>query len=449
MTEQVSAIVARARRFVVQDLWTIDLKPGSWIGFATRALQLGVMVTRGFVRDHLLLRASALTYVTSLSVIPILAVALSIVRIFDPENTLARTAVEYLAAGSPSAQDKLLELIRGANIAGLGSVGAAGLFVSSILALRHLEMTMNSIWGVRKDRTLGRRFTDYLAVIVVVPILLGTALSLGASMASDPILGWLLGLPTFASLYSVGLAHAPKLFLLMGFTFIYWFFPNTKVRFPAAFFAGILATILFLIAQSAYLGMSIGVAKYSALFGGFAALPLLFVWLYICWAIVLLGAEFSFALQNLTHYRLEVQSERLTLADFEALGIHIAIEVARGFRDRELAPSDEELAESLEVSVRAARTVLDRLDRSQILCLSASEVDPGYRLGRPAEKIRISDVLVALRGERRSEYLDTQQACDRAVDSLMTEIERGQASVSESLTLADVLEKIPEPQTTA
>lgn len=445
MTEQVDAVMARARRFISQDLWNVDISSGRLFGFATRILQLSVMITQGFVRDHLILRASALTYVTLLSVIPLLAVALSIVRIFDPNNNLATTAVEYLAAGSPEAQSQILEMIRSANIAGLGSVGAAVLFVSSIFALRHLETTMNSIWGVRKDRTIARRFTDYLAVIVVVPLLLGLAISLGASMASDPILGWFLEIPSFASLYDLGLAHVPKLFLLLGFTFIYWFFPNTNVRFPSAFFAGLLAMMLFLSAQKAYLGLNIGVAKYSALYGGFAALPLLFVWIFVCWAIILLGAEFSFAYQNLSHYRLEVQSEDLSPSDFEALGIHIAVEVGRGFRDREPAPSDEDLAERLNVSVRAARSAISRLEIAQVLCLSASEESPGYRLGRPAEKIRIADLLKALRGQRRNQRTGgTDEDRERVVEDLVRELEQGLASVSESRTLADVLTKIPE-----
>ena len=117
----------------------LPIWPGSLVGFATRTLQLAIMVGEGFVRDQLLLRASALTYVTALSIIPLLAVAFSIVRLFDPNNALAVTAVEFVAAGSPDAQATMLKLLDGADIVGLGSLGAGVLFISSILALRHLE----------------------------------------------------------------------------------------------------------------------------------------------------------------------------------------------------------------------------------------------------------------------------------------------------------------------
>ena len=168
VNSSVRSRVERARKFLLHDLWRLDLRAGSFIGFATRTLQLSIMVGEGFVKDQLLLRASALTYVTALSLIPLLAVAFSIVRLFDPDNTLAGTAVEFIAAGSPDAQATMLKLLDSADIVGLGSLGAAVLFVSSILALRHLETTLNSIWGIRKDRSLARRFSDYLAVVVVV-----------------------------------------------------------------------------------------------------------------------------------------------------------------------------------------------------------------------------------------------------------------------------------------
>lgn len=448
MSISVAQRIDRARQFMLQDLWSLDLRPGSFLGFVTRTLQVIMMVGQGFVKDQLLLRASALTYVTALSVIPLLAVALSIVRLFDPNNRLAATAVEYIAAGSPEAQSIMLELIVGANIVGLGSLGAAVLFVSTIFALRHLETTLNSIWGVRKHRGIARRFADYLAVIIVVPLFTGVAMSLGASLGSDPMLARLFEVPGFPLLYEMGLKHAPELFLLIGFSFIYWFFPNTQVKAVSALLGGGLAAVLFSVAQQSYVGMSIGAAKSSALYGGFAALPLLFVWLYVCWAIVLLGAEFSFAHQNRDYYRLEVQSQSMCPAEVETLGFHLAVEVARCFRDRReeaLAPGAEELANGVGASVRAVREILDKLEDKGILSLcSVGGKDEGYRLGRPAERIQISELVVALRGDRAEIEDELRTPVNKVVDEMIVELDRATRSFSNRSTLADVLAKIPE-----
>ncbi|MCH7867988.1 MAG: YihY family inner membrane protein [Myxococcales bacterium] len=438
--------IARVRRFLVHDLWQIDLRPGSFVGFATRALQLMIMVCEGFVRDHLLLRASALTYVTALSLIPLLAVAISIVKLFDPNNTLAVTAVGYIAAGSPDAQATMLKLLGSADIVGLGSFGAAVLFISSILALRHLEKTLNSIWGVRKDRGIARRFSDYLAVVVVAPLFTGVAMSLGATLQSDPAVAWLLEVPGFALFYEKGLRHAPEFFLLVGFSFIYWFFPNTRVNAKSAILGGALAAVLFSVAQQTFVGLSVGAARYNALYGGFAALPLLLSWLYVCWAIILLGAEFSFAHQNQDHYRLEVQSGSLNAAEVETLGLQLAVEVARGFRDDTAAPTAEGLANGVGASVRAVREVLGLLEAQGILSVCALEGDDeGYRLGRPAERILVSDLLEAIRGSRGELDKALQTPLNRVVCEMIGDLDRATASYAASHTVAEILDKIPEP----
>ncbi|MFT5443062.1 MAG: membrane protein, partial [Myxococcota bacterium] len=429
----------------LEDLWSVDLRPGSFLGFLTRTLQVVIMVGEGFVRDQLLLRASALTYVTALSVIPLLAVAFSIVRLFDPNNNLAVIAVEYIAAGSPDAQGTLLELIGGANIVGLGTVGAITLFVSSVFALRHLETTLNSIWGVRKDRGMARRFSDYLTVIIVAPLFTGAAMSLGASLESDPMLARMLEMPGMAIFYEMGLRHAPEFFLLIAFSFIYWFFPNTHVHAKSALVGGALAAVLFSLAQQGYVGLNIGAARSSAVYGGFAALPLLFVWLYVCWAIILLGAEFSFAHQNRDHYRLEVQSGTLCTAEVEALGLHLAVEVARTFRDNSVVPTSEDLANGVGASVRAVREVLDLLEAGGVVSLCVGEDrEDCYRLGRPAERITITDLLMALRGSRTQIEQSVTTTSSPAVADMIAELDNATSSFASNHSLADVLAKIPE-----
>jgi membrane protein len=244
----------------------------------------------------------------------------------------------------------------------------------------------------------------------------------------------------------MGLRHAPELFLLIAFSFIYWFFPNTRVNAGSALLGGALAAVLFSIAQQGFVGLSIGAARYSALYGGFAAMPLLFSWLYVCWAIILLGAEFSFAHQNQDHYRLEVQSGSLNAAEIETLGLHLAVEVARGFRDNTPVPSAEDLARGVGASVRAVREVLDQMEASGILSLCTVDgEDEGYRLGRPAERIQISALLAAIRGSRGETDDVLLTPVNRVVRQMIGDLDRATESYAASHTVADILDKIPEP----
>ncbi len=447
--ESASELFSRVRRFLTRDLWRFDARAGSPLGVIVRLIQLTSMVAEGFVKDHLLLRASALTYVTALSLIPILAVAISIVHIFDPSNNLATLAVETLAAGSPDAQEKILELVNGVHIARLGGAGAAMLLISTILALRHLEATLNSIWGITRDRTIGRRVADYLALIVIAPLFLGVALSMGATLSSDFAVNWLSDLPFFARLYDLGLGQSPKLLLFAGFSFIFWFFPNTSVRIPSAALGGALTAILFSLAQYSYLGLSVGVARSNALYGGFAALPLLLVWLYVCWAVILLGAELSFAHQNLARYRLELRGGHMGAAETEALGLCVALEAARVFRDRAPLLVAEDLAESLSVSVRDLRQIIEVLEAESVLVFcSTQDRGEGYQLGRSAEMIDLANLRTALRGDDPAILSGDLESSPKVVARWVSELDAATSEIERGQTLAELLADIPRQEPT-
>ena len=436
--------VDRIRRFLTQDLWHPDLGTRGLAASAVRFLQFWVMVGQGFIKDRLLLQASALTYMAILSVIPGLAVALSIVKALGVSENLAEFAVDQVAAGSPAAKEQILSILAEANLGGLGTASAAILVFTTVLALRHGEEAFNEIWGVVKGRTWVRRFADYLAMMIVVPLFTGVALSLSTTLQAEPAVAMLLEYPIFATLYELGLRHLPTLLMSAVFCFSYWFLPNTKVRASSAIVGGVFAALLFLLAQRLYVEFSVGAARASALFGGLAALPLLLVWIYTSMAIVLLGVEVSFAYQNLAHYRRLVRSAAPSPAEQEALGLRVAVEIARAFRDREIATEDS-LSESLDIPVRDLRELLQRLEAKGIVASRSGDDERTlpYQLGRPAEDITIREVLAALRGSRRDEDHSAIPTA-RAVESVIAELERSIAPVADGHTLRDVLENVPQ-----
>jgi membrane protein len=432
-----SEIWTRARTLIGEDLWTAESEPRSAITGVRSFVQFAAMVGEGFVRDRLLLRASALSYFTILSLIPLVAVAVSLVGSFGVSENLAQMIVEVVAAGSPEAQQKIVELIEGANFGGLGTLGAAALFLTTVLGISNVEKALNAIWGVRQQRGWVRRLPDYLAVLVVAPLMLGTALSLAGTLESQWLVQRLLELRAFSLLHELGLAYAPLIVLSLAFAFLFWFLPNTNVRVTSALLGGVASGALGVGAQKLYLGFSIGVAKYNALFGGFAALPLLFVWIYIFCAIMLFGAEVAFAHQNLELYRREVRGRRASPAQCEAIGLRLALEVARAFRDARRAWTANALSDSLRVPVRTVREVLFQLEAAGIIAPRGAEEEGGFQLGRPAEKIRVTDVLAALRGPRESIAGDA--TLTQAAERLLAEMEEGAAKGAAERTLAEVI----------
>jgi membrane protein len=434
---------SRSRAFLREDLWTSEPRPGSLYGRVHGLLQFAVMTAEGFVRDHLLLRASALSYFTVLSLIPMLAVAIAVASAVGASEDLADLIVRHFLAAVPEAQDRILAGVRQVNFGRLGTVGAVALFVTTVLGVSNIERDLNAIWGVRQQRTLARRFADYLAVLVVAPLLLAAALSLTTTLQTQWLVQRLFEYRLISLMYDTGLRHAPTVVLMIAFAFLYWFLPNTRVRPSAALLGGLVAGILVAIAQSLYLGLNVGVARASAVFGGFIALPLLFVWIYTFWAIVLFGAELAFAYDNLPLYRREVHGRAATPAEREAIGLRIAVEVARTFRDGGAAWSADALATALGVPVRTVRDVLADLERTGIVTeRGAVEKEGGFQLGRPAERIPVTEVIGALRGEREPSAGDP--LVSSAVAAVLEDLEEGAEKSAAGRTLADLLTPLPE-----
>jgi membrane protein len=429
---------ARIRDFLSHKLWEIEPEARSRLS-AIRLLQFSIMLVEGFVRDHLLLRASALSYFTVISLVPLLAVVVAIANAVGIGSTsFVDWLVDSIAAGAPGAAPQIRALVDRVDFTGFGTLGGAVLFATTVLGLGTVEGSLNDIWGVPSGRSFARRFADYLAVLVVAPLLGGLALSFGTSLASHWPTSQLHGLPLVGD--PVG-AWIPAAMLTVAFTFLYWFLPNAGVRVVSAAIGGAFAGVTVTLAQSVYVHFSIGVARADALFGSFALLPLLFAWIYVFWAIVLLGAEIAFAHQNFALYRQEVQSAPATPAEREAIALQIALDVARCFGEARPAPQAEVLADQLQVPVRTVRAVAAQLVEAGILSTrvgATQEQELSFQLGRPAESITATDVLAAVRGRRKP--IKGDRATSSTVAHLLDEIEGAAHKGAGDSTLAELLQ---------
>jgi membrane protein len=408
-----------------------------------RLLQFAAIVAKGFVRDRLLLRASALTYFTLLSIIPLLAIVGSVATALGVTENVVETIVAQFADAFPQIAERTLEFVENANIAGLGTLGAATLFLTTVLGIKNVESALNHIWGVRQGRSWSRRLPDYLAVLVVAPLLLGTGLSLATTARSQWIVQRLVELPGFEPVYQVALSQVPTIVLALAFAFLYWFLPNTSVRPFAAFLGGLVAAVGVSAALGVYMGLSVGAARAHALYGGFAQFPLFFVWVYVFWAIALFGAEIAFAYQNLELYAREVRGGRAGPSERAAFGLRIAVEVARAFRDTAEPWSADALSDALRIPVRTVREVMARLEEARIVApLEARDREGGVVLGRPAESISVVDVLAALRGPRERTAGDP--AVGTLVETVLDELSEGEAKAAAGQTLADLVARLPK-----
>ncbi len=437
---KIQAGTEQIRRFLREGLWSEEPASRWIVARAVSLLQFTIMTAEGFVRDRLLLHASALTYFTMISLIPIFAIVVSIAAAIGIDSDFASGLVEKLAAGAPGLQESIVSQIEAADFKALGGIGAALVFVLTVLGLSNVEGAFNSIWGIKKHRNWGRRFPDYLAILVVVP-LLATGLSLATGLQSEWLVQRLLEYEMFSRVYEMGLGYLPWLTLTGSFALMFWFLPNTSVRFSSAALGGAVSAMLVLIAQDIYLGYSVGVARADALFGAFAQLPLLFVWIYVFWAIVLFGAELAFAHQNLASYRQELRGSSAFPAEREAIALRAALLVARTFDASTPPETAVSLAACLGAPIRIVREVLGQLEAAGILSRRGeAAAEETFQPGQPSSRIRVIDVLAALRGKREPVGEDPGA---ELVERLLGDLDAAVAHAEGAQTLAELLAQTP------
>jgi membrane protein len=387
--------------FLTTGIWRIrlrDYSPGK--SFLIRQLRIVALAVRGFNEDKCKFRASALTYYTLLSIVPVIAVMFGIAKGFGLEERFAAQILERMKGQEEVANriitfaNSLLSNTSGGLIAG---VGVAFLFWTIIGVLSNIESSFNDIWGVKKQRSFGRKFGDYLSTMLICPILLAVSGSATVFVGTQIqlITEKIAILNTIGPLIMLLLKILPYCTIWIAFTFIFVFMPNTSVRFKSALIAGIVAGTIFQIVQWAYVNFQIDIAKRYAVYGSFAALPLFLLWLQISWLIVLLGAEISFAHQNVETYEFEPDCLSVSQSFKRLLSLLITQRLVRGFADGQQPGDAAELSHVLEIPIRLVRQILYELSESGVV----SEVKKGedkelaYQPAIDLDKITVKFVL--------------------------------------------------------
>jgi membrane protein len=397
-------MLSRVINFLKTDIWQIHLKnyPPSK-SFLLRQLRIIVLAVRGFDEDKCKFRASALTFYSLLSVVPVIAMMFGIAKGFGLEKRVETELMQKMQAQKEVAEkiinfsNSLLENASGGFIAGIGVVF---LFWTIIKVLSNIENSFNDIWGVKTPRRIGRKFSDYLSMILVCPFLLVMAGSATVLISTQ--------VQVIIQKFSIFSALGPFILFLLKllpyctiwimFTFVFIFMPNTKVKLKAGLLAGVVAGTIFQITQWIYINFQIGAAKYGAIYGSFAALPLFLLWLQVSWLVILFGAELSFAHQNVETYEFEQDYLAASYSFKKLLSLLITHLLVKNFCTGEQPWHVERISHTLEIPIRLVRQILFELAQSGIL----SEVrkdngrDVAYQPAIDVAKITVKYVVEAL-----------------------------------------------------
>ncbi|WP_051564436.1 YhjD/YihY/BrkB family envelope integrity protein [Desulfovermiculus halophilus] len=365
--------------------------------------QWGYFLYRSFQRDQLLLRASALTYTTALSIVPFLAVAFSITKGLGFQNTeYMQEILLRLSAGREQVVSHIIDYINRTNVATLGSMGVGLLLFTVFTLIGTIEKSFNTIWGVQSQRSLTRKFSDYLSVTLVCPLLIIVATSFTASMQSSSLVQYILSYTLFSTVYILILKIMPFLLVSLALFFMYFFITNTRIGLGSTLVGAICAGSLWQASQQTFIHYQIGVSKYNAIYGSFAQLPLFLFWLYISWVIVLLGAEISFCLSNSGASKDENQLGEFNLDDKERLGLAVVVYLISRLQSQDESCSPRELAKALNMPVKPVNRVLTALESLGLVAVVAGNNEERLVLIGCPQRMKVEEFLRIFRRFRET-----------------------------------------------
>jgi len=362
--------------------------------FLIRQIRIIILAFRGFIEDRVSMRASALTFYTLLSVVPIAAMAFGVAKGFGFESKMEAFIIDNFK-GQEDVMNWIIDLSKTAlvNVEGglLAGIGLIILVWSVMQVLTNIENSFNAIWQVKHPRPFLRKLSDYLAMMLIAPffIILSSSVMVYISTSIQSV--------EYESIKAITpfinrlISLIPYALVWLLFTIVYIIMPNTKVNFKYALIAGILAGTMFQVTQWAYIHFQVGVSKYSALYGTFAALPLFLAWLQISWLIVLLGAEISFAYQNVEKYEFESGSLSLSNHHKRLLSLYVTYCIIKNFQDGKEPLTSSKISKKLGIPLRLIRDIIFSLVNAKVLIETVTESprENGYQ---PAVDINIIDL---------------------------------------------------------
>jgi membrane protein len=350
-------------------------------------------------RGNLMLRATNLVYTTLLSLVPLLAVSFSVLKSFGVHNQLEPFLEGFFSSLGSEGNDVvriILDFVNNMKVGVLGAMGILLLIYTVISLIQKIEEAFNDIWRVRKTRTFVHRFSMYMSVILVGPVLVFSALALTASLMSTSVVKELIAIQPFGMFFYLAGKMIPYIFICLAFTLLYILIPNTKVAFKSALVGGITAGVTWQTAEWLFTSFVVSTSKYPAIYAGFAVLIFFMIWLYISWIIILLGSKIAFYHQypQIISIRKDVFmiSSRLQ----EQLALVIMYLIGEHFCLNKQPWTLRSLVNRLGLPVETTQDMLMLLEKKGLI-IESGEEPPAYLPSRDTETITIQEILNTVR----------------------------------------------------
>lgn len=418
-------------------LWSDNLRSATGVRRRlVMMLRIVFVLVRQLMQGQLNLRAMSLVYTTLLSLVPLLAFSFSVLKGFGVHNQLEPALLGFFSPLGPEGAELTQRIIGFVDRVDVGVLGALGLglLVYTVVSLtQKVEESFNFVWQVDRLRGFAERFSSYLSVILIGPVLIFTALGVTATVMNTSLVQQLLEVEPFGRLIVFGSKLIPYLLVIAAFTFVYMFVPNTRVKIAPAAIGGVVAGVLWQASGWGFAAFIASSSKYAAIYSGFAILILMLIWLYLGWLILLLGAQVAFYVQHSEYVTREPVQLRLSNRLQEHLVLQIMFLVADNYIKQRDPWTLDELVHHLGLPMQPVHRVLRLLVDGGLISETGGE-PPAYLPRRDIDAISVAGLLDVARsaGETRmltkttlpyqAQVVDTMETIKKAVDTELGEL---------------------------
>lgn len=429
--------------FLTRGMWDTEPEnlPAHW-SLLVRAVRYVHAFARLFDEGQLSLRAMGLVYTTLLSLVPLIAVSFSVLKAFGVHNQVRPLLQRFLAPLGPKGDEitmRVIEFVGNMKVGVLGSLGLALLIYTVISLISKVESSFNHIWRVTNPRSMTRRFTDYMSLLLIGPLLIFSAFGITAAFMSSSFMEKVSGIGAIG--YILYLSHdlVPYVITCAAFTFVYMLMPSTKVKFRPALVGGALAGIIWEFTGWGFARFVVSSSNYSAIYSGFAIIIMFMLWVYISWLILLVGASISFYHQFPQYLTLSDEDRSLSNRHRERLGFAVMYLAGERFHTGGRGWSMDALVERLAVPVEPLRATVDALVKNGLLVATGDE-PPAYLPARDMETIQLQEILDSVRtlGEH-PQSVGKKQGSLPEVDAIAEEMDAALGRTLTGRTLHDLV----------
>lgn len=425
----------KVKQFFDVGLWVDTKEFAKSKKVAFKILRVIFISAKGAISNKNSLRASALTFYSALSIVPVFAVAFGVAQGFGFEDKL-EAQIRKSFAGQEEVMAKVIEFSRTSldNVSGGLVAGISILFLlwSVIKLLNHVENAFNKIWNIRKPRTFLRKFTDYLSLVLFGPIffVLSSSLTVFISTQVQGMRDDGMFFDWTGSFILTLMQLAPFVLLWILFTLIYLIIPNKNVKFIPALMAGIVAGTAFAFLESGYVYFQVAMSRYNAIYGSFAALPLFLIWLQISWLIILFGAEISHGVENAKRLGYAEETKNLSQRSLRLLCLVILKRISEQFKKGEYATSAS-LTDSLNLPIMYVEKALDQLSKAQLIAqIQTKSKYASYQPATSIENFKIAEVIkrMDLHGANELRFVKSSdfQELEKKLDAMNETLENSE-----------------------